>query len=64
MPILIDAKQRKTSAFIKVITQKKRQVSERHSKGHFFKNTVHLERVVPYFAFVYTKAVLVRKISG
>ena len=43
---------------------KKPEALERHSKGHFFKNTVHLERGVPYFAFVSTKAVLVRKIGG
>ncbi len=35
---------------------------EHHSKGQFCKNTVYLERGMPYFAFVDTNAVLVRKI--
>ena len=30
-------------------------------KGQFSKNTVYLERGIPYFAFVGTNAVLVRK---
>ncbi len=33
-------------------------------KGQFFKNTVYLERSIPYFAFVSTNAVLVRKFDG
>ena len=36
---------------------------ELHSKGQFFKNTVYLKRGMPYFAFVGTNAVLVRKID-
>ena len=36
---------------------------ERYSKGQFFKNTVYLKRGIPYFAFVTTNAVLVRKID-
>ena len=32
-------------------------------EGQFCKNTVYLERVMPYFAFVDTNAVLVRKID-
>ena len=36
---------------------------ERHSKGQFCKNTVYLERGMPYFAFVSTNAVLVSKID-
>ena len=34
---------------------------ERCSKGQFFSNTVYLERGMPYFAFVDTNAVLVKK---
>ncbi len=34
-----------------------------YTKGQFFKNTVYLERGIPYFAFVSTNAVLVRKID-
>ena len=32
-------------------------------KGQFCKNTVYLERGMPYFAFVSTNAVLVKKID-
>ena len=32
-----------------------------YPKGQFCKNTVYLERGMPYFAFVDTNAVLVRK---
>ena len=32
-----------------------------YSKGQFFSNTVYLERGMPYFAFVDTNAVLVKK---
>ena len=32
-----------------------------YPKGQFGKNTVYLERGMPYFAFVDTNAVLVRK---
>ena len=32
-----------------------------YPKGQFFKNTAYLERGMPYFAFVDTNAVLVRK---
>ena len=32
-------------------------------KGQFCRNTVYLERGMPYFAFVDTNAVLVRKID-
>ena len=34
-----------------------------YPKGQFCKNTVYLERGMPYFAFVDTNAVLVRKID-
>ena len=34
-----------------------------YPKGQFRKNTVYLERGMPYFAFVPTNAVLVRKID-
>ena len=34
-----------------------------YPKGQFSKNTVYLERGMPYLAFVYTNAVLVRKID-
>ena len=34
-----------------------------YPKGQFFKNTAYLERGMPYFAFVSTNAVLVRKID-
>ena len=43
--------------------KEKRHLLERHSKGQFCKNTVYLERDMPCFAFVSTKAVLVRKID-
>ena len=36
---------------------------DRHSKGQFSKNTVYLEKGMPYFVFVDTNAVLVRKID-
>ena len=36
---------------------------ELYSKGQFSKNTVYLERGMPYFAFVSTNAVLVSKID-
>ena len=32
-----------------------------YPKGQFFKNTAYLERGMPYFAFVSTNAVLVKK---
>ena len=32
-------------------------------KGQFYKDTAHLEIGMPYLAFVYTNAVLVRKID-
>ncbi len=32
-----------------------------YSKGQFFSNTVYLERGMPYFAFMATNAVLVKK---
>ena len=34
---------------------------ESYSKGQFCKNTVYLERGMPYFVFVSTNSVLVRK---
>ena len=34
-----------------------------YPKGQFSKNTVYLERGMPYFAFVATNAVIVRKID-
>ena len=34
-----------------------------YPKGQFYKNTAYLERGMPYFAFVATNAVLVRKID-
>ena len=40
-----------------------RYALERYSKGQFCKNTVYLERGMPYFAFVDTNAVLVKKID-
>ncbi len=40
---------------------KRRATLERHTKGQFYKNTVYLKRGMPYFAFVSTNAVLVRK---
>jgi len=36
----------------------------RRAKGQFCKNTVYLERGMPYFAFVDTNAVLAGKIDG
>ena len=42
---------------------KKENKLECHSKGQFCKNTVYLERGMPYFVFVDTNAVLVRKID-
>ena len=45
------------------VLQKKDEELELHSKGQVFKNTVYLERGVPYFAFVSTNAVLVREIA-
>lgn len=35
-----------------------------YSKGQFYKDTAHLEIGVPYLAFVYTNAVLVKKIDN
>ena len=35
-----------------------------YSKGQFYKDTAHLEIGMPYLAFVYTNAVLVRKIDN
>ena len=32
-----------------------------YPKGQFFKNTVYLERGMPYFVFVFTNALLVKK---
>ena len=43
--------------------KEKSDAIERYSKGQFFSNTVYLERGMPYFAFVDTNAVLVRKID-
>ena len=40
---------------------KNRKALGSYSKGQFFKNTVYLERGMPYFGFVSTNAVLVRK---
>ena len=40
---------------------KKHEHLELFSKGQFYKNTVYLERGMPYFAFVDTKAVLVQE---
>ena len=40
---------------------KKRDTIGASPKGQFSKNTVYLERGIPYFAFVGTNAVLVRK---
>ena len=34
-----------------------------YPKGQFSKNTVYLERGMPYFAFVDTNAVLVKKMD-
>ena len=45
------------------ITAEKTPPLERHSKGQFCVNTVYFERGMPYFAFVSTNAVLVRKID-
>ena len=42
---------------------KKPRSLELYSKGQFSKNTVYLERGMPYFAFVSTNAVLVSKID-
>ena len=42
---------------------KRNEDLESHSKGQFCKNTVYLERDMPYFAFVSTNAALVRKID-
>ena len=44
------------------VLRKEAEPKERHSKGQFF-NTVYLKRGMPYFAFVATNAVLVRKID-
>ena len=44
-------------------TEKIQAAIECYSKGRFFSNTVYLERGMPYFAFVDTNAVLVRKID-
>ena len=44
-------------------TKKNADSLERHSKGQFYKNTAYLFRDVPYFAFVDTNAVLIRKID-
>ena len=41
--------------------QKRAESIELYSKGQFFSNTVYLERGMPYFAFVDTNAVLVKK---
>ena len=42
---------------------KKTDGLEVNPKGQFSKNTAYRERGMPYFAFVYTNAVLVRKID-
>ena len=43
--------------------EEKRESLASYSKGQFCKNTVYLERGMPYFAFVDTNSVLVRKID-
>ena len=43
--------------------KRKQQALGSYPKGQFCKNTVYLERGMPYFAFVDTNAVLVRKID-
>ena len=40
---------------------KKHEYLELFSKGQFYKNTVYLERGMPYFSFADTNAVLVGK---
>ena len=45
------------------LIEKSTSALEYRSKGQFCKNTVYLERGMPYFAFVDTNAVLVRKID-
>ena len=52
-------------SIISVIFDKKRiQAIMSYSKGQFYKDTAHLEIGMPYLAFVYTNAVLVRKIDN
>ena len=52
----------KISACIRSDTKnKKLDAIELYSKGQFYENTAYLERDMPYFAFVSTNAVLVRK---
>ena len=46
-----------------VSTKKETTPLGAYPKGQFCKNTVYLERGMPYFAFVDTNAVLVRKID-
>ena len=43
--------------------KEKRQSLGSYPKGQFYKNTVYFARDIPYFAFVDTNAVLVRKID-
>ena len=44
--------------------KRKRTAIGSYSKGQFYKDTAHLEIGMPYLAFVYTNAVLVRKIDN
>ena len=46
------------------ISLKKAHPIGSYSKGQFYKDTAHLEIGMPYLAFVYTNAVLVRKIDN
>ncbi len=46
-----------------VAQMKKSKSLGAYPKGQFFKNMVYLKRGMPYFVFVDTNAVLVRKID-
>ena len=46
-----------------ILTIKKSRALGSYPKGQFCKNTVYLERGMPYFAFVSTNVVLVKKID-
>ena len=50
-------------SLLNCVSNKKTRLLGSYPKGQFCKNTVYLERGMPYFAFVDTNAVLVRKIE-
>ena len=51
------------SSSLRWVTKKPSASLGAYPKGQFFKNMVYLKRGMPYFVFVDTNAVLVRKID-